>query len=131
MRRPRRLTMSSPVTRRDTKNQRRVAQPSASHRTSVAPRIDFAGAASFAFFFSARGAGLDAALPNLVGRYQGVYRGARGTISHPSGSAERQVREKAIGWACQSLLGTTIFVKPLRSPHAFLMHGGLLCMLRI
>jgi hypothetical protein len=31
--------------------------------TSIAPRIDFAGAASFAFFFSAKGAGLDAALP--------------------------------------------------------------------
>jgi hypothetical protein len=44
---------------------RRVAQLSASHRTSIASRIDFAGAASFAFFFSAKGAGLDAALPNL------------------------------------------------------------------
>jgi putative transposase len=31
----------------------------------------------------------------------------------------------------QSLLGATTFVKPLRSPHAFLMHGGLSCMLRI
>lgn len=37
----------------------------ASHRHSIAPRIDFAGAASFAFFFSAKGAGLDAALPTL------------------------------------------------------------------
>jgi hypothetical protein len=30
----------------------------------MAFRIDFAGAASFAFFFSAKGAGLDAALAN-------------------------------------------------------------------
>jgi hypothetical protein len=30
----------------------------------MASRIDFAGAASFAFFFFAKGAGLDAALPD-------------------------------------------------------------------
>jgi hypothetical protein len=49
----------------------RVAQPSASHRTSLAPRIDLAGAASFAFFFSAKGAGLDAPLPNSSRRRPG------------------------------------------------------------
>jgi len=40
--------------------------PNVPHYTglSIAPRIDFPGAASFAFFFSAKGAGLDAALPN-------------------------------------------------------------------
>ena len=31
----------------------------------------------------------------------------------------------------QSLPGATAFVKTLRSPHAFLMPGGLPCMLRI
>jgi hypothetical protein len=31
----------------------------------------------------------------------------------------------------QCLLGATIFVKTLRSPHNFLMHGGQPCMLRI
>ena len=31
----------------------------------------------------------------------------------------------------QSLLGATTFVKTLRSPHAFLMQGGLPCMLRM
>jgi hypothetical protein len=36
-----------------------------SHRTSIAPRIDFEGAALFALFLSAKGAGLDAALATL------------------------------------------------------------------
>jgi hypothetical protein len=31
----------------------------------------------------------------------------------------------------QFVRGATIFVKTLRSPHAFLMHGGLPCALRI
>jgi hypothetical protein len=31
----------------------------------------------------------------------------------------------------QSLLGATTFVKTLRSPHAFLMDGGLPCKLRM
>jgi hypothetical protein len=31
----------------------------------------------------------------------------------------------------QSLQGATTFVETLRSPHAFLMHGGLPCILRI
>jgi hypothetical protein len=45
-----------------------VAQPPASRSASIASQIDFAGAALFAFFFSAKGSGLDAALPNLSGR---------------------------------------------------------------
>jgi hypothetical protein len=32
------------------------------HFTSIAPRTEFSGAASFAIFFSAKGAGLDLAL---------------------------------------------------------------------
>jgi hypothetical protein len=44
---------------------RRAANPSARHRTG--PRYDWNswGAALFASFFSAKGAGLDAALPNF------------------------------------------------------------------
>src|ERR1700691_1960712 len=47
--------------------------PNVPHYTglSIAPRIDFPGAASFAFFFSAKGAGLDAALPNPSLRRRG------------------------------------------------------------
>jgi hypothetical protein len=37
----------------------RVANPSASHRGRIESRIEFSGAASFAFFFSAKGAGFD------------------------------------------------------------------------
>jgi hypothetical protein len=39
----------------------RVAQLSASRQPLIAPRIDFAGTALFALFFSAKGAGLDPA----------------------------------------------------------------------
>jgi hypothetical protein len=45
----------------------RVAQRAASHWSSIAPRIDLAGGGSLAFFFSAKGARLDAAFANPFG----------------------------------------------------------------
>src|SRR5271154_67025 len=42
-----------------------VANPPVSHRSLLRPRLEFSGAASFAFFFSAKGAGFDVTLVNF------------------------------------------------------------------